>query len=802
MFSGVFPTHPRLRATIHPLGGLLHAFFLVPFVAFITPPLVAEDQWQGTASNPHTTDDIKLMKDCLVEGQRVAFRRDNLVTWVKQGPGSHKRTAPFGVLLSVVPEKEEKGDVAKRVQRDKTIYLVKSGADHADYVSFDQYLMPSGLKNCTPPDNAIANIPVSTIAAVTTGIARNGIQALAYGGGALVAQVVWWMAKHATWLKHPIMIPIVITIVALAGATPTSIANTCIAIFKYAVNTAVSAIATLSSSWLADPWFWFPPVVLLVIWLCIHVNRQPEADHSRPTQCQKPVKKSITPREGNDVPKLDLPEPTRCQAPHIIAAGTAGGPLTPRHCARPPIYVSPLTIGDALFGLDPNVGDTRSIHLCVELWQSYHCVNAKRVCRIPGCQKDGVDFPTSRGDIYECAIHTQRRVLDGGSLEPHPGNNPSAKKLKEEVSSPNMPPLETIPPSDLSDLNHSGPSGTFSTASTQEDLQHRMRDMGGRDVKSSKPAQESTQRTSATNLQTAPCNVASVDPPITCSLDHLRIARTDKANSAATQDRHTTPTKDGTRTHHSHRTRSSSHLSTALASSHFDSRSGGSSLRHRSHHRGKYKRRKRSSTSSSQESCDSLLPQGLAHARYRRPRTVVRHMSIKPKRRGSGDRVDAIVDRLGAMADNEEKKAGGMSKLDQFTVCALRGFGCFEVESCTGIYGQELEGAIRRQTRNDRDFLRRKKLRIPITNRIAKASPTGRFGNVTGNGTDEISVTLADCFALDHQKYRAYRWEWEKIESANKEPHTLACFISLAKQKIILFFLLYGWGHESERKKR
>ena len=80
------------------------------------------------------------------------------------------------------------------------------------------------------------------------------------------------------------------------------------------------------------------------------------------------------------------------------------------------------------------------------------------------------------------------------------------------------------------------------------------------------------------------------------------------------------------------------------------------------------------------------------------------------------------MDRLGAMADNKEKKSRGMSKLGQFTVCALRDFGCFEVEICTGIFGQELEAAIRRQARNDREFFRHKKLGIPITNRIAKAA--------------------------------------------------------------------------------
>ena len=115
-----------------------------------------------------------------------------------------------------------------------------------------------------------------------------------------------------------------------------------------------------------------------------------------------------------------------------------------------------------------------------------------------------------------------------------------------------------------------------------------------------------------------------------------------------------------------------------------------------------------------------------------------------------------------------------MSKLEHFTVCALRGFGCFKVDIFTGIYGQELESALRRQARTDRDFSRRKKLKIPIANRIAKGSPAGRFGNAPGDGTDELSVTLADCFALDAHKYKAFKWGGEKVGPPNREPHTLA----------------------------
>ena len=160
-----------------------------------------------------------------------------------------------------------------------------------------------------------------------------------------------------------------------------------------------------------------------------------------------------------------------------------------------------------------------------------------------------------------------------------------------------------------------------------------------------------------------------------------------------------------------------------------------------------------------------------------------------------------MVDRLGAMAEKEERKSGPPSKVEQLTVCALRGFGLHKVMMGTNTYGPELESCLRRQARSERDRLWHAKLRIPITNRIAKAASSGLFGNVASEGTDEITVTLGDCIAMDASRYRPHRWDGEKIEPANKEPQTMACFIGAAKHQIKLFCLLYGEEHKRERKK-
>ena len=127
------------------------------------------------------------------------------------------------------------------------------------------------------------------------------------------------------------------------------------------------------------------------------------------------------------------------------------------------------------------------------------------------------------------------------------------------------------------------------------------------------------------------------------------------------------------------------------------------------------------------------------------------------------------------MADREGRKTEGNNNIDQFTVCALRVFGLRMVVLGTGSYGGELEGFLRRQGRIERDQMWQMKLRIPITNRISRASAFGIFGDIPTDGTEEIPVTLGDCSASGAQKYRAFARVAGEIEGAEKDPRTLPC---------------------------
>ena len=124
-----------------------------------------------------------------------------------------------------------------------------------------------------------------------------------------------------------------------------------------------------------------------------------------------------------------------------------------------------------------------------------------------------------------------------------------------------------------------------------------------------------------------------------------------------------------------------------------------------------YKKRNHSPSGSPHESYRALLPKGMSYTMYHRPRKAVRHISLGPSRSKSRDKYDAVVDRLVAMEDQEDRKAGGSIKLGQFTVCAIRGFGCHLIDLCAGTYGREQGIALRRQERTDKDHLRHRKLK-------------------------------------------------------------------------------------------
>ena len=143
--------------------------------------------WHGSADHPHTTDAIVTMKTCLMDGYRVTFREGNSSIWIRQGPENHKRTAPFGVLLSAISDSHEHSELAKRIDRGKFIYLVKIGDSRPIYASPHEYTLPS---SDGPPCTATQAITVGPAQFIlnSSALTTRTLRALSYGGGALAVQ--------------------------------------------------------------------------------------------------------------------------------------------------------------------------------------------------------------------------------------------------------------------------------------------------------------------------------------------------------------------------------------------------------------------------------------------------------------------------------------------------------------------------------------------------------------------------------------------------------------------------------------
>ena len=117
--------------------------------------------------------------------------------------------------------------------------------------------------------------------------------------------------------------------------------------------------------------------------------------------------------------------------------------------------------------------------------------------------------------------------------------------------------------------------------------------------------------------------------------------------------------------------------------------------------REKKKQRQKSSSDSSRSgnshhSMGKLSPSGLCFPRRNRTRRTVRHIDTMIHRKPK-DKYEAIVDRLGAMADSADRKVGSPSKIELFTVSALRGSGLRKVTLGAGTYGVEITNCLRRE---------------------------------------------------------------------------------------------------------
>ena len=86
--------------------------------------------------------------------------------------------------------------------------------------------------------------------------------------------------------------------------------------------------------------------------------------------------------------------------------------------------------------------------------------------------------------------------------------------------------------------------------------------------------------------------------------------------------------------------------------------------------------------------------------------------------------MDKIADRLGTPDDNgsNDNEAAKMPRLAELTSIALRGFGTFATNLRTGVYGPDLECALKRHPLSSKPTIRDAEIRAPPTNRTAEGA--------------------------------------------------------------------------------
>ena len=130
------------------------------------------------------------------------------------------------------------------------------------------------------------------------------------------------------------------------------------------------------------------------------------------------------------------------------------------------------------------------------------------------------------------------------------------------------------------------------------------------------------------------------------------------------------------------------------------------------------------------------------------------------------DPAELTMERMGENATKEVK----LERFREFVVFALRGFGSFATLVGTGCYGPELESSLRRQSSTHKELLVRNGIRVPLTNRIAKACPLGDWGIEYGATANPGTLVLNDFVPWPSTKLDEFRLVGDKPEVRGKQP--------------------------------
>lgn len=117
---------------------------------------------------------------------------------------------------------------------------------------------------------------------------------------------------------------------------------------------------------------------------------------------------------------------------------------------------------------------------------------------------------------------------------------------------------------------------------------------------------------------------------------------------------------------------------------------------------------------------------------------------------------ELIVNKLEAI--DERKDPGWVwVKVTKYTVYPSRIFGTFNASIGRGVYGIEMQMALRRQAIGLTATFRDLKIRVPLANRITSFMALRSWGAEGGKTGPEESIMLGDCFPMDTRSFEQFR---------------------------------------------
>ena len=228
----------------------------------------------------------------------------------------------------------------------------------------------------------------------------------------MLLQATWWASGQIKWLKHPVILPIVVAAIVATGMTPEYVYMQLKWLAPKAFSSAVQLVIGFSASWLLD--YWFVTCLLVVLgtqWVLRkwwnRLRRSPPSTKST-TPSTTPDTVSETSSKHSEGESRRPPQ--KCQISLILRNGDPNTPMSNKTCVKDAHFILPMGGGDKLrTGVQNGTLQTATHNsacaLCSDHLETYQRHMVACACKNMGCSNMGIPFPTHKGLVYECKTH-------------------------------------------------------------------------------------------------------------------------------------------------------------------------------------------------------------------------------------------------------------------------------------------------------------------------------------------------------------------------------------------------------------